>query len=408
MNTAISPRPPHVPQDRVFEFDIYDFDVEGAEYQSGMRRLQQPDVPEVFWTAHNGGHWVVTRSREISRVLSEYTSFSSRQIVIPAPPPEVKVPPLMPLQIDPPNHLKYRKLLMAALAPKAVQGLGEKARALAIELIDGFKTRGHCEFIGEFASHLPIAIFMQIVDLPESDRIYLSELAHTTMRGETAEARDAARQEIAMYGMQKVKERRENPGPDLISTLCTTEVDGALLDDFTLTGMITLLFLAGLDTVASMLGFFARFLALNPEHRRQLIAEPSLIPNAVEELLRRYPVAVLAREVVAEVELCGAALRPGDMVLVPTALDGMDERAFPDPLTVDFNRHKPMHATFGGGAHRCMGSMLARTELRVFLEEWLRRIPDFDIAPGADIKVGARTVATLTTLPLVWDPASVL
>src|SRR5215217_5249319 len=407
MTTAINARPSHVPQELVFEFDIYDFEMEGAEYQGGMRRLQQPDVPEVFWTPKNGGHWVVTRSREITRVLSEYNSFSSRQIVVPATPPEAKVPPLMPLQIDPPDHMKYRNLLMAALSPKAVQGLGEKARTLAVELIDGFKARGECEFIGEFASHLPIAIFMQIVDLPESDRLYLSELAHITMRGETAEAREAARQGIAMYGMKKVQERRENPGTDLISTLAAAKVDGALLDDFTLTGMITLLFLAGLDTVASMLGFFARFLALNPAHRRQLIDEPSLIPNAVEELLRRYPVAVLAREVVAQVELCGAPMRPGDMVLVPTMLDGMDERAFPEPLTVDFNRHKPMHATFGGGAHRCMGSMLARTELRVFMEEWLRRIPDFDIAPGADIRVGARSVATLTSLPLVWNPASV-
>jgi cytochrome P450 len=338
-------------------------------------------------------------------VLDEYASFSSRQIMIPVP--ETPMPPLMPLQIDPPDHMKYRHLLMAALAPKAVQGLGEKARTLAIELIDGFKLRGECEFIGEFASHLPIAIFMQIVDLPESDRLYLSELAHTTMRGDTAAARDGARQEIAMYGMRKVQERRENPGPDLISTLALTKVDGVLLDDFTLTGMITLLFLAGLDTVASMLGFFARFLALNPAHRQQLIDKPGLIPNAVEELLRRYPVAVLAREVVAEVELCGALMLPGDMVLVPTALDGMDERAFPEPLTVDFNRHKPMHATFGGGAHRCMGSMLARTELRVFLEEWLRRIPEFYIAPGAQITVGARTVATLTSLPLVWNRATV-
>ncbi|MDH0426642.1 cytochrome P450 [Stutzerimonas stutzeri] len=206
--------------------------------------------------------------------------------------------------------------------------------------------------------------------------------------------------------MQKVIEHRANPGGDLLSAIATAKVDGELLNEHDLTGMLILLLLAGLDTVASMMGFFARFFALNPAHRRQLIEDPSLINNAVEELLRRYPIANLAREVTQDFEYCGVSLKAGDMVVAPTALDGLDDRRFEDPMSVNFNRDKPIHATFGGGVHRCMGSMLARTELRLFIEEWLKRIPDFEIKPGVEVKVAARSVATITSLPLVWDPAN--
>lgn len=396
--------PAHVPADRVFDFNIYDFAIDGAEYQAGMQRLQQGDVPEIFWTPHNGGHWVVTRSALINEVLNDYEHFSSRQIVVPKP--QVERPPLKPLQVDPPQHLKYRDLLAAALSPKAVASLAQSARALAIQLIEEFKPRGECEFVSEFAQHLPIAIFMSIVDLPEQDRGFLTGLAEIVVREDDEQLRGEALMKIAGYGMQKVIERRANPGDDLLSSIATAKVDGELLSDYDLTGMLTLLLLAGLDTVASMMGFFARFFALNPAHRRQLIEDPSLLNNAVEELLRRYPIANLGREVTQDFEYHGVSLKAGDMVVAPTALDGLDDRRFEDPLSVNFNRDKPIHATFGGGVHRCMGSMLARTELRLFIEEWLKRIPDFEIKPGTEVKIAARSVATITSLPLVWNPAS--
>ncbi len=395
-------RPDNVPADRVFDFDVYDFDIENAEYQVALKALNAPGVPELFWTPHHGGHWIVTRAADIHTVLTDYEHFSSRSITVPR---MEGMPPLKPLQVDPPEHMKYRLLLAGALSPKAVVPLGEAARELAIELIEGFKARGECEFIGEFAQHLPIAIFMKLVDLPEADRGLLTGLAENAMRGKTEDIRNMARMQLAGYGMQKVAERRANPGDDLISTIALARVDGELLDDMTLTGMVTLLLFAGLDTVASMLGFFARFLAMHPGHRRQLIEDPSLIPNAVEEMLRRYPIALLAREVVTDFEFGGVTLRKGDMVAAPTPLDGLDERKFDQPLEVDFARKTTIHSTFGAGAHRCMGSMLARTELRIFLEEWIKRIPDFEVKPGAHVEISARSVATITALPLVWKTA---
>ncbi|MCW1383651.1 cytochrome P450 [Novosphingobium sp. KCTC 2891] len=401
MTTNALERPANVPADRVIDFDLYSFPVEGLEYQRSMRDIFLSHPGDVLWTPHNGGHWIVKTSELVGKVLSDNDHFSSRRIMVSAE--DSDRPPLVPLQLDPPHHAAYRQLLQQALSPKAVGKLGERARELSIELIEGFKKDGHCEFIGQFAQHLPIAIFMEIVGLPAEDRPLLTDIAETAMRGETEEARNDAAGKLMAYGMAKVAERRANPGNDLISTIAKAEVDGKLIDDFTLTGLILLLLLGGLDTVASTLGFYAQFLATHPEHRRQLVEHPDLIANANEELLRRFPIAILAREVKADLVVDGMAFKAGDMVLVPTPMDGLDEDKFHEPLSVDFNREKPgANTTFGGGVHRCVGSMLARTELRMFLEEWLKRIPDFAIKPGTSPKVSARSVATITSLELVW------
>lgn len=401
MTTAAQTIPTHVPLERVIDFDLYDFPVEGAEYQRSMRNVLDANEAEVLWSPRNGGHWIAKSAATVATVLADSDHFSSRRIVIEA---QVRdTPPLVPLQLDPPHHAGYRALLQSALSPKAVGKLGDKARELSIELIEGFKAKGECEFISAFAQHLPIAIFMGIVDLPEEDRPLLTSIAEVALRGEDNEERTAAMGKVAAYGMQKVVERRAVPGDDLISAIAKAEVNGKPIDDFTLTGMVTLLLLGGLDTVASTMGFFAQFLASHPQHRRALAVNPELIPNACEEMLRRYPIAILAREVKADVELGGAQLKVGEMIMVATPMDGLDEHKFADPLTVDFSRAKPgANSTFGGGVHRCVGSMLARTELRIFLEEWMKRIPEFSIRPGTEPKVAARSVATLTSLELVW------
>ena len=403
---AVREVPPRVPADHVIDFDLHDFPVSGLDYQASMRAILQANPAQVLWTPRNGGHWIVKNHADVAKVLADSDHFSSRRITVGDH--DASRPPLVPLQLDPPYHAPYRALLQSALSPKAVGKLGERARELAIELIDGFKHDGECEFIGQFAQHLPIAIFMEIVGLPASDRPYLTEIAEAAMRGATEAERNEAGGKLMAYGMAKVAERRAAPGDDLISTIVRAEIEGKPIGDVPLTGMILLLLLGGLDTVASTLGFYAQFLATHPGHRRQLLENPDLIPNANEELLRRFPIAILAREVRADVEMGGVTMKAGDMVMVPTPMDGLDEHKFADPLTVDFNRIKPgANSTFGGGVHRCVGSVLARTELRIFLEEWLRRIPDFAVRPGSDPRVSARSVATITRLELVWDPAGV-
>ncbi|MDF3843011.1 cytochrome P450 [Pseudomonas citronellolis] len=395
-------RPEHVPVERVIDFDIYALQVDDGEYQAQIgRQLHAPGAPDIFWTPQNGGHWVTARADLIDEILADPQRFSSRRIsVIDAMNP---TPPFAPLQIDPPDHAQYRKLLGLAMSPVAVSALGDQARALAIELIEGFKAKGECEFIGDFAAHLPVAIFMSMVDLPTDDRPQLLEIAESLVRSDSLMDVMQGNQRLAAYTLQKITERRCKPGADLISQLLAAEVGGKPMDDLTLLGMIDLLLLAGLDTVASMMGFFARYLALNPGFRQRLTAEPESIPRAVEELLRRFPIANLARQVVDDCTLGGVSLRAGELILLPTAAFGLDERRFERPEAVELERKSKINATFGGGAHRCLGAMLARVELRIFLEEWLARIPDFHLKPGVALSVHSGAVAAIRQLPLVWE-----
>jgi cytochrome P450 len=397
-------KPDHVPAERVFDYDMYDIGAEDGDFQAAMLKLTRPGVPALFWTPRNGGHWMSTRGDDIGVILNDAKRFSNGNLRVPKE--TNPQPPMVPIQVDPPRHVTYRKMLMGAMSPSNVKKLGIGARDLAIELIEGFKQRGECEFVGEFSQILPIAIFMQMVDLPMSDRPQLMRISEAFVRPAYPAARGEAYTALGDYCMEKLRERRANPGQDLISQLGQAKIDGELLDDDTLKGMLVLLLLAGLDTVASMLAFFARFHANHPDHRRQLIEDPSLIPNAVEELLRRHAIVNLGREIAEDTELDGVVLKAGEMIVSPTVIVNMDDARFADAMTVDFKRPRPRHMTFGGGPHNCLGSMLARTELQIYLEEWLTRIPDFAIKPGAAITVDVGATAVIPYLPLVWDVAS--
>ena len=393
--------PPHVPAALVVDFDIYNVAVEDGDYHAALKRLHDPGVPDIFWTPRNGGHWVATRGEDIYHIFKDSEHFSSRQLVVPRHRnPAVPLPPIM---LDPPEQAKYRSLFAPALSPKAVAPLGEGARALAIELIEGFYAKGECEFVGEFAQHLPIGIFMKMVDVPTSDRDQLLHWADQQVRPTSEHEREQSFHSLFAYAAQKVAERQAHPGDDLISQLTRAQVDGAPITAEALAPMIFLLLVGGLDTVASAMGFAARFLATSPAHRRELIDHPERIPGAVEELLRRFPVVNQGRLVVSDMDYKGVALRAGDQIILPTSLHGLDERKFEDPLRVDFSRPTPIHSTFGNGAHRCPGSLLARTELKIFLEEWLKRIPDFRIKPGTTPEVRAGVNATIFSLQLVWE-----
>ena len=209
--------------------------------------------------------------------------------------------------------------------------------------------------------------------------------------------------------MAKVRGRRAAPAGDLISQLTRAEIDGRPLRDDELQGLMSVLMLAGLDTVASMLTFITRFLALNPAHRDDLRARPAIMTEAIEEFLRRMAMVNLTRELAEDTVLGGVTLKQGDLIVAPTALcnfpndgEGGEGGAADDWLKVNFNRPRIVHATFGAGAHYCMGSSLARAEIRIYLEEWLTRIPDFAIAEGAALEVKVGAAAMIPSLPLVW------
>ena len=397
---SAAPTPAHVPQRLVRDVDIFNLPGAEEDVHLAWRRLQQ-EGPEIFWTPRNGGHWIATRADDIEAMQLDHEHFSMAALSIPRTEPRSM--PAIPISLDPPHHWPVRKLMQPAFLPRAVDRLEDGVRATAIHLIEGLAPLGRCEFVGDFATRLPVTVFMEMMDLPVADMERLRPLADAATRSrDTAERRNASGA-MAQYVMGSVRQRRETPGDDLISFLGQGEVEGRPISFEETLSMVVLLMFGGLDTVASMLGFVARFLAASPAHRRQLIDEPMLIPNAVDELIRRHGLVNTARLVTEDHDYKGVPLRKGDQVQLPNGLAGLDERRFDDPLSVDFHRERPIrHAAFGNGPHTCPGAVLARRELKVFLEEWLTRIPDFQIEPGREPQFAVGMVNTVTVLPLVW------
>jgi cytochrome P450 len=393
--------PAHVPTELVFDFDLYHPPGAEIDFHAALKRLHEPLVPDIFWTPRNGGHWVLTRGDDIHQVFADSERFSNQNLTVPksgAPPI-----PLFPIFLDPPKHGIYRALINPWFSPKAVAALESQARAIAIQLVEKLRPQGRCDFVRDFAQHLPIQVFMSIVDVPTSDREQLLIWADAMVRPEKPEDVHTTIGKIFRYSAEKIAERRAKPGTDLISKLTQAEVKGRPLTQDEIVGMVSLILLGGMDTVVTAMSFAANFLARNPAHRRQLIEQPALIPKAVEELLRRFPVVNQGRLVRQDTTLKGVAMRAGDMVIMPTTLANLDERRFSNPLEVDFNRLASTHSTFGNGPHRCPGSNLGRTELKIFLEEWLPRIPEFAIDPNGTVGMRSGVNGTVYQLPLVWE-----
>jgi cytochrome P450 len=206
------------------------------------------------------------------------------------------------------------------------------------------------------------------------------------------------------YIQKAVDQRKLKPENDLITKILNATINGEPIAEEKVVGMCTLLLSGGLDTVKNLLGFCARFLAMNPGHVKQLKDDPAIIPNAIEELIRRHGGSNTAREIVEDYEFHGHLLKKGEQIQGATALFGLDERRIDDPLTVDFYRPMPIaHAAFGAGPHKCPGSILAKRELRAFIEEWIARIPESRIKPGTKPQASSGMVNQMSELWLSWD-----
>lgn len=395
MNAAFEV-PSHIPPQLAIDFDFGN--VPGATEDPHLAWKKLHDGPDLVWTPHYGGHWIATRAEDIEFIQRDHDHFSHREFTLPK---GIKPFRFAPLEFDPPEHGPYRAIINPAFTPKAVGDLEGEARALAIELIEGFKARGECEFVSDFAHHLPVRMFMRMADLPLDLRDRFMGWAEVMTHGTSKEAKQAAFGATVEYLSGIIAERSRNPGTDMMSRVVTAKINGEPLEPDIVKGMCAVLFFGGLDTVASMMSFIAIFLARNPGHRKQLIANPAIIPDAVEEFLRRFGLSNTMRTLTTDFHYKGVLLKKDDMIQVPISLSGMDERRYPNAMEVDFSR-KPLHLTFGSGPHRCPGSMLARTEIRVFIEEWLKRIPDFEIRSGEKPLTVTGPVNGVVNLPLVW------
>jgi cytochrome P450 len=320
--------------------------------------------------------------------------------------------PLIPLQVDPPDHLKYRRLLDPQFSPKRMAALETGAREFVNRLIDGFADRGSCDFHEEFATPLPSTIFLLLMGLPHDDLPIFLQWRDNTVRPDVepgdfdgaARIRDQTGHEITEYFDRAIEARRANPDDALLSRLVHADIEGRPLSREELLGTCHLLILGGLDTVTATLDCSIAYLAQHPEIRRQLVQQPELTGAAVEELLRwESPVQMVARIVKEDSSIGGVEVKQGDRVTVLIGAADGDEREFPDADTVSFTRHVNRHVAFGGGPHRCLGSHLARLELRVALEEFHRRIPDYRIPDGTEL-VYSPGIRQTMVLPLEFEP----
>lgn len=320
--------------------------------------------------------------------------------------------PLIPLQIDPPEHAKYRRLMDPQLGPKEIAPLEADTRKLVNEIIDGFAGRGSCDIHAEFTVPVPCTVFLQLSGLPLDrieqfltwkDNIIRPEVPFGDVEA-AAEIRRSTGKAMYAYFGEVVDDRVANPGDDVISRFVHGLVDDRSMTRDEILDICYLFILGGLDTVTSTLDCSIAYLAQNPEHRHAMVERPELVPHAIEELLRLHtPVMGVLRVVAQDHEMHGVKMSPGDSVMVMLGAADTDPDEFEESHAFLTERETNRHFAFGGGPHRCLGSHLARFELKVALEELHKRIPDYAIADGADLEYSPG-IREIRELPLVFTP----
>ncbi|MFA7584756.1 MAG: cytochrome P450 [Novosphingobium sp.] len=396
-----APVPSHVPQDRVVDFDIFaPPGIDELGLHEAWIRLQQSTPHEVVWTPHNEGHWIALRGQRIRAMYRDPAHFSSHVIWIPKS--EGENYGLVPTRLDPPEHTPFRQVLNKAIGITATKEMEPMVRAVAVRIIDELAPKGHCNFTEEYAKQFPVQVFLELLDLPVKDAEEVKKWVDQMTRPDGSMPMEEIMENFFRYVDPVIDRRLKEPGDDLISRVINNDIDGREMTRSEMRGLVSLLLVAGLDTVVNILGFFMEFLARNPDHRRQLVEDPKLIRKGIEELFRRFPVVAEARMVKVDTEVDGTQMKAGEMVCVPTLLGGTDDRMNGCPMHVDFNRKGISHVTFGDGPHICAGQHFARLEATVTLEEWLKRIPEFEIPAGESISHKSGIVCTVERLPLVW------
>ena len=320
------------------------------------------------------------------------------------------VRPMIPQQIDPPDQTRYRKILDPQFSRKRMAALEPAIRADAGALIDGFVADGECELNGQFSIPLPCNAFLHLMGLPLQDLDLFLELKDGIIRPhsesgdieEMARVRAESGQRIYAYFEDVIAERRRAPRDDMMGYLMGAEIEGQKLSNNELLDICYLFLLGGLDTVTATIGCSIAYLATNPDQRRKIIEQPDKIDSAIEELLRwETPVTGVPRLVKQDCEIAGVEIKAGEMVMLMLGAANLDPREFDDADVMDLDRERNRQIAFGSGPHRCLGSHLARMELRIALEEWHKRIPEYEIKPGETptYSIGIREVQYL---PLVW------
>jgi cytochrome P450 len=370
------------------------------------------DLRERCPVAHStryGGTWLPVRHADVAAVAYDTEHFTSRSVVVselrpddtdlPAP---IGVAP--PITSDPPFHAGARRLLLPAFGPKAIAAYEPYTRSLCRDLLDATDGKDEIDAAVDYAQHIPLLVIAKMLGFPQEDADLLRLFVHTVLErvDVSAEERQAQidQSELDEYLDARIEEHMREPRDDLTSFLLDAELDGQKLHPDHVRGTMILLMLAGIDTTWSAIGASLWHLAQHPDDRARLVAEPELMPTAVEEFLRVYAPVTMARMVAEDFEFEGCPFKRGDWVLLPFPAANRDPDEFPDADEVVIDRAENRHAAFGLGIHRCLGSNLARLELRIALEEWMAHYPDFELSDPGAVRWSAGQVRGPRTIPV--------
>jgi cytochrome P450 len=388
------------------DYDIFDPEYIRAPYPIWDRlRRECPIAHTDRWS----GSWLPTRFEDVFAIAHDHERFSSRSITVTAVPSDqitaadygIKA---LPISVDQPVHTWSRRLLLPAFNLRSVERWEPVTRDLCRSLVAGFAPAGHADAAEGYAQQIPVRVIAGMLGVSAD----MSDTFTGWVRGvleiglQNPDVRIKSRHAIIAFFRECIAERRITPGDDLISELLAAEVDGHPVADDDIIGMCTLLLIAGIDTTWSAIGSSLWHLATHPEDRARLAAEPGLMNTAVEELLRAYSPVTMARIVNEDTEVAGCPMRRGDRVLMSFPAANRDPEKFPEADKVIIDRQKNPHIAFGVGIHRCVGSNLARMEVRVALEEWMARIPDFSLEDPAAVTWAGGQVRGPRSLPVVF------
>lgn len=393
--------PATVPPELVREADFDRLTTQGDDPYIAAAQLHEG--PPIIWmTEANYGRpgWVLTRHDVINEAFIDYEHFSSER---PGMIADLLGEPvrLNPIEIDPPRHHQYRRVLNPFFTPKAVQDFDDPVRQVCKELIARFKDRGECEFVDEFAVPFPSYVFLDLMGMPRDRLDDFIAWQNDLMRAPDPMKRVVAARSIYNYLKQHMASQQAKPTNDLLRAMVTAEIEGRPIDYYELMGMFYVLYVGGLDTVYSTIGWIMHHLATHHELQARLRADLSLLPQAIEEFCRAFSVVVTHRSVARDFVFHGVPMKKGEEVNLPIMLANRDPAVFPDPHIVDIDR-KPRHIAFGTGTHNCLGLHLAKREIRIVLEEILSTLDTILVKPGETPRYHTGRTFGFDYLPLIW------
>jgi len=393
--------PPHVPKELIRPTGI----PFGPEFLASphdfMAKLHQNNPPIFYDVSPYGNAWQLIKHEDALFALRHWENFSNEGATpFPRDPNDYFY--FIPIEIDPPHHRKYRGIVDPLLSPKGVLKLEDQIRQRARDLLDQFADKGECEFTTAFGRPLPVCVFLDIMGLPQDMRDTFVEWAIDLLHAKDRETMGRAMQNIVAYIKQAIAEKRANPDDGVVSRIAHAAPDGKPLSEKEVFGFVIFLFIGGLDTVFATLNNMWLWMAKNPERVKEIIARGDDINDIVEELLRRWSVTFSGRVVAQDIEMRGVKMKKGDRITCVLPACNFDPEVFPNPLEVDFDRPRKTILAFTVGVHSCMGAHLARLEIKIALQEWLKRIPKFSVKPGAEIIYRPGGVVGPEEVPLVW------